>query len=135
MVTSVPNDPSDDILSGEVSQELILPRDSYNASRNVSELIKPHFLAMDNGGKPVDPEGELDLVLEVEGKVKLRLRKGAQTRYLDLLALESGLLGEHPVHKVFRLQAMGVPLDDGLAEKLKPGRFADNLFHSVTFQY
>ena len=135
MVTSVPNDPSDDILSGEVSQELILPRDSYNASRNVSELIKPHFLAMDNGGKPVDPEGEPDLVLEVERKVKLRLRKGDQTRYLDLLALESGLLGEHPVHKVFRLQAMGVPLDDGLAEKLKPGRFADNLFHSVTFQY
>ena len=32
VVTSVPNDPSDDILSGEVSQELILPRDSYNAS-------------------------------------------------------------------------------------------------------
>ncbi len=115
MVTSVPNDPSDDILSGEVSQELILPRDSYNASRNVSELIKPHFLAMDSGGKPVDPEGEPDLVLEVERKVKLRLRKGDQTRYLDLLALESGLLGEHPVHKVFRLQAMGVPLDDGLA--------------------
>ena len=90
---------------------------------------------MDSDGQPGDPEGEPDLVLEVERKVKLRLRKGDQTRYLDLLALESGLLGEHPVHKVFRLQAMGVPLDDGLAEKLKPGRFADNLFHSVTFQY
>lgn len=56
VVTSVPNDPSDDILSGEVSQELILPRDSYNASRNVSELIKPHFLAMDSGGNRSIPK-------------------------------------------------------------------------------
>ena len=123
------------LATGEVSQELILPRDSYDASRNVSELIKPHFLAMDSDGKAVDPEGKPDLILEMDGKVKLRLKQGDQTRYLDLLALESGLLGEHPVHKVFRLQGMGVPLDDGLAEKLEPDSFADNLFHSAAFQY
>ncbi len=56
---------------GAVSQELILPRDN---SRKISELIKPHFLAVDSDGKPVDPEGEPDLVLEVDGKVKLRLK-------------------------------------------------------------
>jgi hypothetical protein len=135
VAASGPSDPSGVVAKGEVSQELIQPRENYDVSRSVSELIKPHFLAMDSDGKPIDPEGEPDLVLEVDGKVKLRLLQGGQTRYLDLLALESGLLGEHPVHKVFRLQAMGVPLDDGLTGKLESGSFDDNLFHSVRFQY
>ena len=135
MVNGVPGGPIDGVITGEISQELILPRESYDISRSVSELVKPHFLAMNKEGKPVGPEGELDLVLEVDGKVKLRLKQGDKTQYLDLLGLESGLLGEHPVHKVFRLQAMGVPLDDGLAEKLEAGSFPNNLFHSVRFQY
>jgi len=135
VVNGVPGGPIDGVITGEISQELILPRESYDISRSVSELVKPHFLAMNKEGKPVGPEGELDLVLEVDGKVKLRLKQGDKTQYLDLLGLESGLLGEHPVHKVFRLQAMGVPLDDGLAEKLEAGSFPNNLFHSVRFQY
>ena len=121
--------------AGDVFQDFILPRQSYDVSRSGSELIKPHFLAISSEGKLVAPEGEPDLVLELDGEVKVRLRQGDQFQYLDLLALESELIGEHPVHKVFRLRAMGVPLGDGLAGKLESGSIANDLFHSLKFEY
>ncbi len=129
------NDAIDTSVVGSVSQELILPRENYDVSRSVSELVKPHFFATSTDGVLVEPEGDPNLVLELNGKVKLRLMQGDQSRYLDLLALESDLIGEHPVHKVFRLRAMGVPLAEGLAGKLEPDSFSNDLFHSVEFQY
>ena len=135
--TSVPprSDATNISVVGNVSKEFILPRENYDVSRNVSELVKPHFFATSTDGVLVEPEGDPDLVLELNGKVKIRLKQGDQSRYLDLLALESDLIGEHPVHKVFRLRAMGVPLAEGLAGKLDPDSFSDDLFHSVEFQY
>ena len=135
--TSVPprSDATNISVVGNVSKEFILPRENYDVSRNVSELVKPHFFATSTDGVLVEPEGDPDLVLELNGKVKIRLKQGDQSRYLDLLALESDLIGEHPVHKVFRLRAMGVPLAEGLAGKLDPDSFSNDLFHSVEFQY
>ena len=103
MVNGVPGGPIDGVITGEISQELILPRESYDISRSVSELVKPHFLAMNKEGKPVGPEGELDLVLEVDGKVKLRLKQGDKTQYLDLLGLESGTAEVAPSPSSHRL--------------------------------
>ena len=37
------NDVIDASVVGSVSQELILPRENYDVSRSVSELVKPHF--------------------------------------------------------------------------------------------
>ena len=135
--TSVPprSDATNISVVGNVSKEFILPGENYDVSRNVSELVKPHFFATSTDGVLVEPEGDPDLVLELNGKVKIRLKQGDQSRYLDLLALESDLIGEHPVHKVFRLRAMGVPLAEGLAGKLDPDSFSNDLFHSVEFQY
>ena len=135
--TSVPprSDATNISVVGNVSKEFILPRENYDVSHNVSELVKPHFFATSTDGVLVEPEGDPDLVLELNGKVKIRLKQGDQSRYLDLLALESDLIGEHPVHKVFRLRAMGVPLAEGLAGKLDPDSFSNDLFHSVEFQY
>ena len=50
--------------------------------------------------------------------MKLRLVEDGVESYVDLLALQSELLGEHPAHKIYRLMAMGIPLDGGLRLKL-----------------
>ena len=88
--------------------ELLERRAEYDTSRTWSELVRPHFFALDEEGRRWDVEGEPDRVVIRDGIIKVRVTSGVGRRYVDLLALESERLGEHPVHKVFRLDAMGM---------------------------
>ncbi len=114
-------------------------RPEYDVSADFSTLIKPHFFAQDPGGGLVPARGEPQLVLERQGSIKIELDDGGAAkpdlRYLDLLALESEQIGEHPVHKVFRLEAMGVSIALDLLLKLQPGNFDPALFHRLDFEY
>ena len=116
--------------------ELLERRAEYDTSRPWSELVRPHFFALDDEGKRSEIEGEPDRIVVRDGVVKVRLSSaGGGRRYVDLLALESERLGEHPVHKVFRLDAMGVAIQDGLAKSLSPSNFDDGLFRTLNFDY
>ena len=116
--------------------ELLQRRAEYDTSRTWSELVRPHFFALEEEGKRSEIDGEPDRIVVRDGVVKVRLASaGGGRRYVDLLALESERLGEHPVHKVFRLDAMGVAMEDGLAERLRPSNFDDGLFTTLTFDY
>ena len=121
------------------AEESILRRPEYDVSADFSTLIKPHFFAQDPGGGLVPARGEPQLVLERQGSIKIELDDGGAAkpdlRYLDLLALESEQIGEHPVHKVFRLEAMGVSIALDLLLKLQPGNFDPALFHRLDFEY
>lgn len=127
---------------GSLPAELLAPRPQYDASRPFADLVKPHFYtstrpASDLTGRMVLSQAP-DLIVEQEGKVKLRFKvevEGAKHIYLDPLALESGLLGEHPVHKVYRLQAMGVPVERALARRLRENPFPQDLFQTIRFEY
>ena len=110
-------------------------RPEYDVSAEFSELIKPHFFAQDSVGALVPARGEAELVLEHQGGIKIRLNDAGATRYLDLLALESEQIGEHPVHKIFRLEAMGVPIAPDLYLKLQPDNFDPTLFRGLEFEY
>lgn len=113
----------------------VVPRPEYDVSVAFSELIKPHFLARDADGNPVPARGEPELILEHAGGVKIKLNEDGQAKYLDLLALESERIGEHPAHRIFRLAAMGVAVDPELDRKLQPDSFDPALFHSIDFEY
>ncbi|MCH7620976.1 MAG: hypothetical protein IH870_03675 [Chloroflexi bacterium] len=117
------------------AEESILRRPEYDVSAEFSQLIKPHFFAQDSGGALVPALGEPELVLEHQGSIKIKLDDGGAARYLDLLALESEQIGEHPVHKIFRLEAMGVPIAPDLYLKLQPDHFDPTLFHRLDFEY
>ena len=110
-------------------------RPKYDVSAEFSELIKPHFFAQDSVGGLVPALGEPELVLEHRGGIKIELKNGRGERYLDLLALESEQIGEHPVHKVFRLEAMGLPIAPDLHLKLRPDNFNPKLFRRLEFEY
>ena len=110
-------------------------RDHYDASRPFADLIKPYFFARSASGELINADGEPDLILEMGGKIKVRLKQGDQESYLDILALESELIGEHPIHKVYRLEAMGLTLEDGLAKRLQSDVFPNQLFRAVAFEY
>ena len=113
----------------------VVPRPEYDVSVAFADLIKPHFLARDADGNPVPARGEAVSVLERPGGVKIKLDDDGQANYLDLLALESERIGEQPAHKIFRLAAMGVPVDPDLDRKLQPDSFDPALFHSIDFEY
>ena len=116
--------------------ELLERRAEYDTSRTWSELVRPYFFALDEEGRRSEIDGEPDRIVVRDGLVRVRLASaGGARRYVDLLALESERLGEHPVHKVFRLDAMGVAMEDGLAERLSPSNFDDGLFTTLTFDY
>ena len=117
------------------AEESILPRPEYDASAEFSELIKPHFFAQDSSGGLVSALGEPEMVLEHQGSIKIKLDIGGAVGYLDLLALESEQIGEHPVHKIFRLKAMGVPIAPELYSKIQPDQFDPALFHRLDFEY
>ena len=117
------------------AEESILRRPEYDVSAEFPELIKPHFFAHDSVGALVPAGGEPEVVLEYQGIIKIRLDDGGAASYLDLLALESGLIGEHPVQKVFRLEAMGVPIAPDLYQKLQPEQFDPTLFRRLHFEY
>ncbi len=120
---------------GNISDELITQRPQYDVSRPFAELIKPHFFATSKNGHLVEALGSPDLILERDGKITIRLKQEDEEQYLDLLALESELIGEHPVHKAFRLLAMGIPIETDLEKRLQPSDFDDELFHAVQFEY
>ena len=109
-------------------------RAAYDTTKPFAELVKPHFFAVTADGELTEARGEPDLLVEHEGRVKVRLADGGSYAYLDLLALESELVGEHPIHKVYRLMAMGVPVASGLQGKLDDGA-ADGRFAHVEFEY
>ena len=111
------------------------PRANYDTSMTFEQLVRPHFFAQSEDGDLVTVQGEPDQVVMRDGKVKIRLREGRQKLYLDPLALTAGELGEHPVHRVHRLQAMGIPLDKTLREELEAPASPDRLFHTLEFEY
>ena len=121
--------------SAAAGPEPVLRRAEYDASTEFSELIKPHFLARDASGEPVPADGEPELVLDYQGSVKIKLDAGGAPAYLDLLALESEQIGEHPAHKIFRLEAMGVAIAPDVSRKIRPDSFDSTLFHHIDFEY
>ena len=84
--------------------------------------------------RAVEAEGRPDLLTVRQGRAKVRLAHDDGARYLDPLALAPEQLGEHPVHRLHRLRAMGVPLDPALAERLDPETFDHGLFHPLRFE-
>jgi hypothetical protein len=120
---------------GRVPAELMAPRPKYDVSRPFEQLVRPHFFARSNQGELEEVQGIPDLIVEWQGKVKVRLKQAQQPQYLDLLALESELLGEHPSHKILRLRAMGIPIADDLERKLRSSSSAHRLFHTLDFEY
>ena len=113
----------------------VLPRPAYDVSVPFSELIKPHFFAQDAGGNLVAARGEPELILDYQGSIKIKLDDGGIAKYLDLLALESERIGEHPAHKIFRLEAMGVAVAPEVGRKIQPDHFDNDLFHRLDFEY
>ncbi len=116
-------------------REPVLSRPEYDVSVAFSDLIKPYFLAQDADGNPVAAGGEPELILDYQGSIKIKLDDDGEARYLDLLALESEQIGEHPVHKIFRLEAMGVVVAPDVDRKIQPDSFDPSLFHSIDFEY
>jgi len=98
-------------------------------------LIKPHFFASSASGELQEAQGSPDLILEHNSRVKIRLQHEGQTQYLDLLALKSELLGEHPVEKILRLRDLGIPVAEELTAKLEDRELINELLHTVTFEY
>ena len=134
--TSIPSTPDTQAPAVQApAEESILRRPEYDVSSKFSELKKPHFFAQDSSDALVPALGEPELVLERQGSIKIKLNDGGAARYLDLLALESERIGEHPVHKIFRLEAMGVPIAPDLYPKLQPDNFDPTLFRRLAFEY
>ena len=118
----------------KTSPETYERRLSYDTGKSFAELVRPHFLADTEEGEPVEVQGEPDLIVKVDGRVKIRLLGDGTHTFLDPLALESELIGEHPVHKVYRLMDMGVSIDDGLLAALDSGEVGQ-LFTTVEYEY
>lgn len=123
-----------DTVSVEVPAALVAPRGEYDTEMPFAELIKPHFYAATEDGRLVEAEGRPDLLTVREGRAKVRLAHDDGPRYLDSLALAPEHLGEHPVHRLHRLRAMGVPLDPALTERLDAETFDHGLFHAMRFE-
>ena len=122
-------------LGVRVPEEFVAKRSQYDTSRPFHELVKPHFFARSKRGELLEVQGSPDLILEREGKVKIRLNQEDRELTLDLLALQSEVIGEHQVHKIFRLVAMGVPIAPDLENKLLSPDLPHELFHSLRFEY
>lgn len=115
-------------------RELTAPRPQYDTTADFAALVKPHFLAGGADGELRAAAGNPAAIVAREGRLKVELAGESGNSYLDLLALHSELLGEHPVHKVYRLLAMGIPMSAELRRKLAAGA-ADELFANVEFEY
>ena len=109
-------------------------RTSYDTTKSFEDLVKPHFYATAADGALTEIQGAPDLIVEKAGSVKIRLSNGSNHTYLDPLALESELIGDHPVHRLYRLSEMGVPFSSDLRDKLEKG-MAEELFTSAEFEY
>jgi len=115
-------------------RELTAPRPQYDTAAEFAALIKPHFMAGGADGELRAAAGNPTAIVAREGRLKVELAGESGPSYLDLLALHSELLGEHPVHKVYRLLAMGIPMSAELRRELAAGA-ADELFANVEFEY
>ena len=115
-------------------RELTAPRPQYDTAAEFAALIKPHFLAGGVDGELRAAAGNPVAIVARAGRLKVELTGESGPSYLDLLALHSELLGEHPVHKVYRLLAMGIPISAELRRKLAAGP-ADELFVNGEFEY
>ena len=115
-------------------RELTAPRPQYDTAAAFAALVKPHFLAGGVDGELRAAAGNPAAIVAREGRLKVELAGESGPSYLDLLALHSELLGEHPVHKVYRLLAMGIPMSAELRRKLAAGP-ADELFANGEFEY
>lgn len=115
-------------------RELTAPRPQYDTAADFAALIKPHFRAGGADGELRAAAGNPTAIVAREGRLKVELAGESGISYLDLLALHSELLGEHPVHKVYRLLAMGIPISAELRRKLAAGP-ADELFANGEFEY
>ena len=121
-------------MSVEVPITLVAPRGEYTSEASFDELVKPHFYAASEDGRAVEAEGRPDLLTVRQGRAKVRLAHDDGPRYLDPLALAPEQLGEHPVHRLHRLRAMGVPIDPALAGRLDSATFDHGLFHALRFE-
>jgi len=128
---SAPADP----FAGSVAEALLIPRAEYDTSLAWEDMVKPHFFLMPQEGEFLPSRGRPEQVLIRDGKVKIKLKQNGQTRYLDPLALGSERLGEHPVHKVFRLRAMGISIGGKLEKSLRAPDTIGRLFHTLEFEY
>jgi len=109
-------------------------RPDYSTGKPFTELVRPHFYALNEEGELVEAKGDPDSIVLLDGRAKVRLADGDNVSYLDPLALESELVGEHPVHKIYRLQEMGVPASEDL-RAMMDSRDPDALFASLEFEY
>ncbi|MBI2166029.1 MAG: hypothetical protein HYU29_06455 [Chloroflexi bacterium] len=101
-----------------------------------AELVKASFFARTEGGELKAPEGVPDLIVERAGKAVIRLRTAEGYGYLDPLALESELVGEHPKERLLRLERrLGVAMEGGIVSKLADKGAVESLFQRVTFEY
>ena len=123
------------VFQGAVPEGFMTPRANYDTSMTFDELVRPHFSAQTEDGELAPVDGEPDQITLQSGKVKIRLRPGKQKLYLDPLALTAGEFGEHPVHRIHRLEAMGIPLDKTLREELESPASTGRLFHILEFEY
>lgn len=115
-------------------RELTAPRPQYDTAAAFAALVKPHFLAGGIDGELQAVAGHPTAIVARKGRLQVELTGESGPSYLDLLALHSELLGEHPVHKVYRLMAMGIPIFPELRRKLAAGP-ADELFANIEFEY
>ena len=124
----------DDSTNVKTPADLVAPRDEYDTGASFDELVKPHFYAAFEDGREVEAEGRPDLLTLRQGRAKVRLAHDDGPRYLDPLALAPEQLGEHPVHRLRRLRAMGVPVAPELSDRLDPDAFDHGLFHGLRFE-
>ena len=103
--------------------------------RSLNHPVRPHFYAQDSNGQLQRAQGEPDRIVVWQGKAKVRLNNGGLFQYLDPLALNSALLGEHPAQRLLRLGDAGAAIDAEVEEMLRSAEPPGNLFHSVSFQY
>ncbi len=115
-------------------QEMVERRERYRTDKPFSELVKPHFYALTPEGELTPVSAEPDLIVEHGERLRVRLAGENGFLYLDLLALESELVGEHPIHKVYRLAEMGIPLGQGVRDRLD-SQTAGDLFATVEFEF
>jgi hypothetical protein len=123
------------VITPQVQSPEEVTMDSKDESFSIGQHVRPHFYAHDEDGQLQEPRGELDRIVSWRGKSKVRLNSGGAHQYLDPLALQSGLIGEHPAQRLLRLHDSGVALDAELGDMLRSTTTASHLFQNLTFEY
>ena len=121
--------------AGAVKAEFLAPRADYDTELPWEQMVKPFFFSYTEDGEESREFGSPEEVVVREGRVKIRAVSEEKELYIDPLALASEHLGEHPVHKVYRLKAKGVALSPELEGVMESGKGIDGLFHGIEFEY